>query len=83
MIDGLLHGALQALMRTWGWWVLAAGLIAVALGTGQGWILIASGLVVVIRLVFGWLEKQARVGLEEEADRQKREGSDSSERGRN
>ena len=82
MIDGLLHGALQALMRTWGWWVLAAGLIAVALGTGQGWVLIAAGLVVVIRLVFGWLEKQARVGLEGEGERKKREGSGATRRGR-
>lgn len=77
MIDGLLHGALQALMRTWGWWVLAAGLIAVALGTGQGWILIAAGLVVVIGLVFGWLEKQARVGLEGEGERRDGKGSSS------
>ena len=65
LLDVLSYLILQPLKYAWVWWALAAGLLGAALWWQSAPLAIAAAIVVVARLVFAWLERQARTQLVE------------------
>ena len=68
IVDFLIHSIVWIVVNTlgrytWIWWALAAGLLTAAVAR-QSWpFAIGAAIVVIIRLVFAWLETLARAPL--------------------